>query len=323
MSMNINSFRIALAGAACCLVLTACTGHRIERLPQPASARVPARVLSTAEIINESNPAEWRDIDPNNIVLMSTAQGQVVIELAQAFSPLHAQNIRTLIQQGYFDGLAIVRSQDNFVVQWGDPNAEDATKRKSLGAASATIAPEFTAKISDLKQFTLLPDEDGYAPEVGFSEGFAVGRDPRSGEVWPAHCYGVVGAGRDVASESGSGAELYVVTGHAPRQLDRNISVVGRVIAGIENLSTISRGPAPMGFYTDPNDRTAIVSVQLASQIPAADRPSYQALRTDSVSFAMLVEARRNRRDQWYKRPAGYIDLCNVPLPVRATPQTP
>ena len=320
MSMNTNYSRTSIASLVALFLLTACAGGAIERLPQPASARVPARVLSAAEIINESHPSEWRDIDADNTVLMTTARGQVVIELAQVFAPLHAQNIRTLIGQGYFDGLAIVRSQDNFVVQWGDPHAEDPAKRKSLGAANATVAAEFTAKITDVTQFTLLPDGDGYAKEVGFSEGFAVGRDPRSGEVWPTHCYGVVGAGRDVAIESGSGAELYVVTGHAPRQLDRNIAVVGRVIAGIEYLSTIERGPAPMGFYTDPAARTAILSVQLASQMPEADRPRFQALRTDSASFAMLVEARRNRRDDWYKRPAGHIDLCNVPLPVRITP---
>lgn len=318
MSMNIKFSRTLSSFAALSLLVACAASPPLERLPQPASARVPARVMSAAEIINESNPSEWREIESNNLVLMTTPRGQVVIELAQAFSPLHAQNIRTLIQQRYFDGLAIVRSQDNFVVQWGDPAAEDPAKRKSLGAASAKIAPEFSAKISAVPQFTLLPDVDGYAKEVGFSEGFPVGRDQRSGEVWPAHCYGAVGAGRDVADDSGSGAELYVVTGHAPRQLDRNISIVGRVIAGMEYLSTITRGPAPMGFYTDPSLRTAILSVQLASQMPEADRPKFQALRTDSASFAMLVEARRNRRDEWYKRPAGHIDLCNVPLPVRA-----
>lgn len=323
MSMNINLFRNLISLTAIGLFTACATGPGVDHLPQPASARVPPRVMSMAEIINESHPSEWREIDANNTVLMTTARGQVVIELAQAFAPLHTQNIRTLIQQGYFNGLAIVRSQDNFVVQWGDPAAEDPAKRKSLGAASATIAPEFTAKISSVPQFTLLPDIDGYAEEVGFSEGFPVGRDRRAGELWPAHCYGAVGAGRDVAEDSGSGAELYVVTGHAPRQLDRNISIVGRVIAGIEYLSTITRGPAPMGFYTDPALRTPILSVQLASQMPEADRPRFQALRTDSASFAMLVEARRNRRDEWYKRPAGHIDLCNVPLPVRAMPATP
>jgi peptidylprolyl isomerase len=118
--------------------------------------------------------------------------------------------------------------------------------------------------------------------------------------------------------ESGSGAELYAVTGHAPRQLDRNISIIGRIVAGIEVLSVSARGPAPMGFYDKAELRTQITSVKLGSDLVGAARPALEALRTDSASFAALVEARRNRKDDWYKRPAGYIDLCSVPLPVRA-----
>src|SRR5690606_1363251 len=95
--------------------------------------------------------------------------------------------------------------------------------------------------------FDRLPDADGYAPEVGFSNGFPTGRDPASGQAWLAHCYGALGAGRDVEADSSNGTELYVVDGQSPRQLDRNITVVGRVLKGMELLSVIPRGPEPMG----------------------------------------------------------------------------
>ena len=161
---------------------------------------------------------------------------------------------------------------------------------------------------------------DSYAPEVGFVEGFPAGRDPIAGEAWLAHCYGALGAGRDVAADSSNGTELYVVTGQSPRQLDRNITLVGRVLQGMELLSTIPRGPDPMGFYEDPARRTPIASIRLASDVPAGERTPLQVLRTDTPLFAQLVEMRRNRKDGWYKVPAGHIDLCNVPLPVREAP---
>jgi len=304
------------------LALSACANQAAKPVAvTPAaspSTNVAQKGMTMGEIIAASKTSEWRTLDPENLLVMQTARGTLVIELANAFAPEHVKNLKALAREGYFDGLAITRSQDNFVVQWGDPNAEDDAKRKPIKTARSTLPPEFESPISSTSDFTKLPNFDGYAPEVGFSNGFPVGRDPAAGLVWPAHCYGAVGAGRDVAVESGSGAELYAVTGHAPRQLDRNISIVGRIVAGIEVLSVSARGPAPMGFYDKPELRTQITSVKLGSDLPAAERPALEALRTDSASFIAIIEARRNRRDDWYKRPAGYIDLCSVPLPVRA-----
>jgi len=108
------------------------------------------------------------------------------------------------------------------------------------------------------------------------------------------------------------------VIGHAPRQLDRNIALVGRVVQGMELLSVLPRGTGPLGFYEQPGQHVPITSVRVAADVPEAERSRLEVLRTDTATFAALVEARRNRRDDWYKVPAGYIDLCNVPLPVRA-----
>ena len=281
------------------LALSACTNQTVKPASATASptSEVVAKALTMGEIIAASKPSEWRALDPENLLVMQTARGTLVIELASAFAPEHVKNLKALAREGYFDGLAITRSQDNFVVQWGDPNAEDEAKRKPIKSARNTLPAEFEVAIAQVAQFTKLPDFDGFAPEVGFSNGFPVGRDPAAGLVWPAHCYGAVGAGRDVAVESGSGAELYAVTGHAPRQLDRNISIVGRIVAGIEVLSVSARGPAPMGFYDKAELRTQITSVKLGSDLASDARPALEALRTDSASFTALVEARRNRKD--------------------------
>jgi peptidylprolyl isomerase len=107
------------------------------------------------------------------------------------------------------------------------------------------------------------------------------------------------------------------VIGHAPRHLDRNIAVVGRVIEGIENLSTLPRGTQALGFYATPEERTAITSIRLASDLPEADQPRFEYLSTDSEVFARYADARANRRDEFFIVPAGGADVCNIPVPVR------
>jgi peptidylprolyl isomerase len=204
------------------------------------------------------------------------------------------------------------------VVQFGDPTEEE-TDRKPLGSAKAHLPAEFTRASAGLA-FDALPDSDGWASQVGFSDGFPAARDPKTGQAWLAHCYGTLGAGRDVAADSSNGTELYVVDGQAPRQLDRNITVVGRVLKGMELLSVLPRGPEPMGFYEKAEERTPIVSIALAADVPEAQRTPLQVLRTDTPLFAQLVEMRRNRKDDWYKTSVGHIDLCNVTVPVRTPP---
>ena len=283
--------------------------------PLGASAAEPPKYKSAQEIIDAAPADAWRTLDPANTLYLELESGRVVIELAPAFAPAHVNNIRTLAKEHFWDGLSIYRSQDNFVVQFGDPAAGEAGA-KAQGSAKQKLPAEFERKADGLA-FTTLPDRDGWAPETGFVEGFPAARDPKTGEAWLAHCYGTLGAGRDTAPDSSNGSELYVVDGQSPRQLDRNITVVGRVVKGMELLSVITRGPEPMGFYASPELRTPIKAIRLASEVPEAERTALQLLRTDSQSFADATEARRNRRDGWYVRPAGHIDLCNVPLPVR------
>jgi len=300
----------AVRGVTALAVLLAAIPVLAADPPAPAK---PPRTMG--EVLEATTPADWRPLDPENTLYLQLPQGRVVIELAPAFAPLHAANLRTLARQKYFDGLAIVRSQDNFVVQWGDPEG-----KRSLGDAQARLPPEFTVKATPGLPFEPLADRDGYAPEVGFSQGFPAARDPATGEAWLAHCYAMVGAGRGNEPDSGNGAELYVVSGHAPRQLDRNIALVGRVVKGMELLATQPRGSGPMGFYEKPEQYVSISSVRVAADVPVAERENLEVMRTDTASFRQLVDVRRNRRDDWYLVPAGYIDLCNVPIVARPRP---
>jgi peptidylprolyl isomerase len=287
--------------AAYCLILLAAFGC--------AEAAPSGKTM--ADVLAASKADDWRRPDPANTLYLELASGRVVIELAPQFAPRHADNIRSLVRERYFDGLVINRSQDNFVVQWGDPDG-----KKPLGSGKKALPAEFTRPAAGLS-FVALPDPDTYAPQTGFVAGFPAARNEKRDTAWLVHCYGMVGAGRDNDADSGGGTELYVVTGHAPRQLDRNITVVGRVLKGMELLSTLPRGTAALGMYDKPEQFVPIKEIRIAAEVPEAQRTNIEVLRTDTSTFKDLVEARRNRRDEWYKVPAGRIDVCNVPLPVR------
>lgn len=269
---------------------------------------------SVGDIVKASKPTEWRQLDPANTLYMDLPAGRVIIELAPAFAPNHAANIRTMAKEGYWDGLWVYRVQDNFVAQWGDPREN---KPKSLGKAKAKLEQEFTVPLKNDTQFTRLMDKDGYAVEVGHSNGFPAARDPKSGQTWLAHCYGMVGVARGNESDSGNGGTLYAVIGNSPRQLDRNITVVGRIVSGMPLLSVLPRGPAPMGMYEKEEQYTQIKSVKLMADVPEAERTKYEILRTESASFKAVAEAQRNRGGPWTKHAFGHVDLCNVPIPVR------
>jgi len=305
-------FTLRLAGAALALV-----AFGAQAAPD-ASAR-PATLApkpTVADVLKASKPADWRALDPENTVYMDLPTGRVIMELAPAFAPATAANIRALVREKYFDGLFIIRSQDGFVVQWGDPDEENPKPFK----AAKTVKEEFTVPLKQAAKagaFTRLKDGDVYAPQVGHVNGFPVARDPAKGETWLPHCYGMIGVARDNGFDSGNGSQLYVVTGHAPRHLDRNITVVGRIVQGMPLLSAQPRGSGAAGFYEKPEQRMPIHSVRIAADLPEAERSKVEVMRTDSATHQAVVEAQRNRGGPWTKVATGKIDLCNAPIPVR------
>jgi len=159
--------------------------------PPPAFTESAHRPLTSADVLATSNATDWRPLDPQNTLYLELPAGRVIIELAATFAPHHAANIQALAREGYYDGVAIVRSQDNYVVQWADPDG-----KRPIKNAKRTLAAEFERAARGVP-FTPLVDPDTYAPEVGFSDGFPTARDPKFGRAWLVHCYGMVGAGRD------------------------------------------------------------------------------------------------------------------------------
>jgi len=302
-------------------------------LPVAAQDAEPTGAPAPGEIVAAAPAADWVAIAPEDLIVMTLAPDaagnprQVVIQLMPApFSQGWVENIRTLARAQWYDGIAVTRVQDNYVVQWGDPNGEDATKAKALPEGLRMMGADAyteTVENDELLKRTRYPDP--YAGWATFKNGWPVGVrmetvHSANYRAWPVHCYGMVGVGRGYSPDTGTGAELYTVIGHAPRHLDRNIALVGRVVEGVEHLSSLPRGTGVLGFYETPAEHTAIVSIRVASDLPAADQPAFQYLSTESESFARYAEARANRRDPFFIVPAGGADVCNIPVPVRRVP---
>jgi peptidylprolyl isomerase len=294
---------------ACLLAAMVAPGQSAE----PSGRKSP----TITEILAAAKPEEWRALDPEKTLYMELAGGRVIIELSPAFAPRHVANVKALARERYYDGLAIIRVQDNYVAQWGDPEAEKPESARRIQHARKNLPAEFDRAIDAEIPFTSLADGDVYAREVGFSDGFPVARDRRSGRMWLTHCYGMVGSARGDSRESGGGTEIYVVIGQAPRQLDRNVTLFGRVIQGMELLSSLPRGKGPMGFYDKQEQQVPIKSIRVAADVPLADRTELEVFRTDTNVFRQLIEARRNRGEEWFVFQAGHIELCNLSIPVR------
>ena len=273
----------------------------------------PAKKLPTpTDIVNGAPAGAWRTIPADDLLVMELKSGgRVVLQLAPQFAPVHVANIRALARGNYWDGATIYRVQDAYVVQWG-LNESD---RGFPAGVTAKPPAEYTRPLKGLA-VKPLGYADPYAPGAGFVSGWPVAYNAKGNWANLAHCYGSVGVGRDLSPDTGTGGELYAAI--APlRHLDRNIAVVGRVIDGMANLSALPRGTEALGFYKDKAQYVPIASVRLASDMPAAERPAFEYLDTSSASFARYLRIRANRHDDFYIRPAGGVDLCNVTVPVR------
>jgi peptidylprolyl isomerase len=277
---------------------------------------VTAAALLTNDIVAAAPPSAWKTIPGDDLLVVDLAHGgRIVIQLAPQFAPVHVGNIKALARGNYWDGATVYRVQDDYVAQWG---LNESDKPWPSGVVANPPA-EYTRSLAGLR-VRPLGSPDPYAPAAGFANGWPVAYSRKGGWADLAHCYASVGVGRDLSPDTGTGGELYAVIGHAPRQLDRNIALVGRVVDGIDQLSSLPRGTGDLGFYKEKSSYVPIARIRLASDMPAAERPSYQYMDTASATFARYLRVRANRHDAFYIRPAGGVDLCNVQIPVRKTP---
>ena len=274
-------------------------------------APAPAKPKTPSEIAAAAPKADWREVPADDLVVFELQGGKrVVMQLAPDFAPVHVANIRALAKGGWWNGSTIYRVQDNYVAQWGNNESDKAFPT----GVTAKPPAEYARPLVGLN-VTPLGSPDAYASRAGFVNGWPVAIHDGEGLANLTHCYAMVGVGRGLSPDTGAGGELYTVIGNAPRHLDRNIAVVGRIVQGIEHMSSLPRGTEALGFYKERTSDVPIVGAKLASDIPAAERPRFEYLT--GASFDAYLQARKNRQDDFFIRPAGGAEVCNINVPVR------
>ena len=279
----------------------------------PVALTAPAIAQTAAQTANPWDAAaeDWRPIPDNEILVITLRSGnQVFIRLAPRYAPAHVVNLRKLAEAHWWDGTSVVRVQDNYVTQWG-------SEKPLPPLVIENPPPEFETRGYD--GVTTLARTDPYAVRTGHSaDGWSLATDGKTS--WLPHCYGAVGVARGVAPSTGSGAELYTVIGSPPRHLDRNMAMVGRVIEGMQWLSSLPRGTGRLGFYEEGTSGMEILSVRLATQFPEDERPHFQYRATDNPRFTAWIAMRENRPEEFFGVKMGGIDICNAEAPIRRAP---
>jgi len=260
---------------------------------------------------------DWRPVDPDNLVLIGTKYGEVAVELSPAFAPKHVERMRALIRAHFFDGTNFYRVIEGFVAQGGIGEGDD-KKSKEWPPLKA----EFERPWGHDLQFTPSGSPDLFAKQTGHVDGFPVGRDPRKKTEWIIHCPGTFAFARDNGADTAS-TEFYIVIGEAPRRLDRNLTAFGRVLDGMQYVQKLQRGDPAVdnGVIADKANQDPITTMKLASDMPEAERPHYEVMRTDSKTFAAWKKNKKNPAPGFYIRtPPPILDICLAPVPTRKSP---
>jgi peptidylprolyl isomerase len=171
--------------------------------------------------------ASWKAIPADDLLVMELKDGGRWSSSSLPISPRSTSPTSARWPgAGWWEGSAIYRVQDNYVVQWGKERKRHSAARRSRRHAAGGICAR-PRGLASARSAIPTPMRARRA-----TLGWPVGYDPfgRGGQPRPLLrlCRGRPG----LSPDTGTGGELYAVIGHAPRHLDRNIAVVGRVIAG-------------------------------------------------------------------------------------------
>ncbi len=288
-----------------------------------ACSSVPASIAEAPAA--EAAPA-WRPVAPENLVLLEVPTGTVAIELFPDAAPAHVARLRELLAEGFYDGEFFYRVIEGHVAQAG--------REFEMGSKAWQPVPFEAERALSADGFTPLGNADLFAPEAGHRSGFAVGRDGR--QEWLMNCPGALGMARDDAPETGN-TEIYIPL-QPRRYLDRNYTIFGRVIAGIQHIHRLPRvdpfteeemnalfgEDEPLAqqmsqYRRSKNEYNIITSARLAATIPAAERPAYEVMNTASAEWAALKDSKRDYSavPAFIAPPVNKLDICSLPVPAR------
>lgn len=252
----------------------------------------------------------WRLVEPGRTVYMMLDEGEVVIELNPRFAPKTVERFTELVQADFYRGLSFYRVIEGFVAQGGDESDV------GVPPTQPTLDGEFDLRWDDELPWTPVQRNDLYRADTGYIDGFASAR--AEGRVWLTHCPGVVAMAR-AADPDSARTDFYIVIGQAPRYLDRNLTVFGRVIHGMDVVQRIRRGPTEMnGIIESDLARSRILRMHMAPDLPAEERDAFYVMDTNSPGFRAYLEQRRERDDDFFLHtPPPVLDVCQVPVATR------
>jgi len=283
----------ALYLAVLMTALTGCAQH----------SQTTAIAVSASDVIKNAKAHEWQTVSTQNILKITLPTGSAYIKLNPELAPKHTAHIKELAREGFYKNTSVYRFVEGFVAQGGDSSGN-----KKIQAANKTVPAEFYLETTQPFKITELKG-DGYAPVTGFLNGFAVAQNQTHTQTWQVHCNGVFAMARDNDINSAS-TEFFVTIGQGPRYLDKNITVFGRVLEGMEHFNRLQRTP------TDGVAFNPITNVQVLADVKN-DKSVFKVMKTDSVSFKQLIDARKNRTEPWFVQSYNYVDVCAMPIPTK------
>ena len=227
--------------------------------------------------------SEWRTVAPENLMVIDTAKGRVLVELSPAAAPNHVERIRTLADQGFYDGLKFHRVIPNFMAQTGDPQGTG-----QGGSDLPDLKAEFTFRRGADAGFAAVPAASG--PVTGLMGTLPIQTQPDAQMMVTADfkvdagglfCTGVLGMAR-AGSPDSANSQFFLMTGERDI-LNGQYTAFGRVLSGQEALRALKAGSeADDGKVADPDVMTR---VRMASALPEAERPTVR-VQTAAAAIA-------------------------------------
>lgn len=289
-----QGFRITGAALAAALLASVTPASAQDTTPSPSDA-APAIAAD-----------DWRTAAPDNLLVIDTNKGRILVEMTPEAAPGHVARIRLLAKAGFYDGLPWHRVIDGFMAQTGDPlgTGEGQSWHPDLKA-------EFTFRRDAETPFVAVAAPAGAL--IGFVQSLPVQTQPdavmattpdRKVHAWGLYCPGVAGMARDDAPDSAN--SQFFLMRHPYPALDKRYTVWGRVVSGLDVVRALKFSPNPDGIVTDPDRMTR---VRVAGDLPEGERPTVRVLSTSSAPFRALVEDTRAAR-------GADFSACDIELPV-------
>jgi peptidylprolyl isomerase len=283
---------------AACVAALAVTAAAAPKAKAPAAAAPPPAAAAPSS----PGPADWRTPDPNNVLVIDTNKGRIVVEMIPEVAPLHVTQIRALAHENFYDGQRFFRVIDKFMDQTGDPQ-----NNGQGGSSKPNIPAEFTFRRGSDLPFVMAADQT--VAEIGFlkslpveSQSMALSAMTKDQKVtaWGLYCQGVMGMARDDNPDSGN-SQFFLMRYPYP-SLERKYTAWGRVISGLDVVRAIKVGEP----VEDPQDR--MEHVRLLADMPEASRPKVRVIDPAGPWFKAQIGRVRGAK-------GADFTACDVDIP--------